>query len=154
MKWVLMITLALATVVIHLFISWMSDEDKVLILNKNLMKSELVQMQELQSLDKKVQKLYFSKEINISNKDHARKRLLKFFDQNKQKYKLSIEKYFVANRGMLYLELSAKVESLKKLQSFLKLFDSMVFIELQSLEKKDRGLAIKFRAYYPYKEYL
>lgn len=154
MKWLLIIFLTCATIVIQLFLFWIIQEKNILDTNKKLMHSELTKIVKLESLDKQVRDILLHTQMPISDKKFARKKLLTFFDAYKTTFNLSIDKYFKKHNGMLYLQLTANLSSSKKLQNFLELFNSSVLMEIKSMRKHNSSIEVKFNAFYPFKEYL
>ena len=154
MKWILLLVLTIATIIIQLFLFWIAEEEDILNRNKTLMASELNKIEKLQSLDTKVQEVFIHTSMKVSNEKFARKKLLKFFDKNKKNYNFSIRKYFKSQKGMLYLELTAILNNTNKLKSFFGLFDSSVLIEMTSLSRRNSEIKIDFKVFYPFKEYL
>ena len=153
-KWILLLILTMATIIVQLFLFWIIDEKAILNINKDLMASELKKIEKLELLDTQVQEVFINTSMKVSNERFARKKLLKFFDKNKKSYNFSIKKYFNNKNGMLNLELTAVLHDTKKLKSFFRLFDSSVLIKLTSLQQHNKEIKIDFKVFYPFKEYL
>lgn len=154
MRWLLIVILTLATVVIQLFLFWLVKERDILELNTKLMQSEMKKIEKLESLDRKVRDVLIHTPMKVSDKSFARKKLLTFFDTHKKTFGLSLDQYFKEHKGMLYLQLRASLRGRDGINNFFELFNSSILFEIKSIREDHGNIEVEFNAFYPFKEYL